>query len=88
MIIASGTSQRHLKSLGKYLQEAAAKAGVSHIKQEGSEDSDWVLIDLNSFIVHLFRPEARSVYDLESMWADVHESRQSVDVPELRQQQA
>ena len=88
MIIASGTSQRHLKSLGKYLQQAAAKAGVTNIKQEGSEDSDWVLIDLNSFIVHLFRPEVRSSYDLESMWADVHESRHSVAVPELVQKQA
>lgn len=76
MVIASGTSQRHLQSLGKYVQETAAKAGVQGVKQEGSEDSDWVLLDLNCIIVHLFRPEARSMYDLESMWADVHEMRQ------------
>lgn len=73
MIVASGTSQRHLQSLGKYVQEAALKAGVQNIRPEGSTDSDWVLIDLNSIIVHLFRPETRSVYDLEGMWADVHE---------------
>ena len=76
MIIASGTSQRHLQSLGKYVQEAALKAGVQDIRPEGSADSDWVLIDLNSVIVHLFRPETRAVYDLEGMWADVHELRQ------------
>ncbi len=73
MIIASGTSQIHLRSLGKYVQEAAAKAGIEYITKEGCEDSDWVLIDLNCVIVHLFRPETRSVYDLEGMWADVRE---------------
>lgn len=73
MVIASGTSQRHLQSLGKYVQETAVKAGLKGIRPEGSEDSDWVLIDLNAVIVHLFRPEIRSMYDLESMWADAHQ---------------
>jgi ribosome-associated protein len=69
MIIASGTSQRHLLALGDYIQIAANKLGHSYVRIEGKENgADWILVDLGSVIVHLFRPETRQLYDLESMW--------------------
>jgi ribosome-associated protein len=69
MIIASGTSQRHLLALGDYLQIEAAKLGHSYVRIEGKENgADWILVDLGNIIVHLFRPETRQLYDLESMW--------------------
>ena len=69
MIIASGTSQRHLLALGDHLKIATHKAGQSYARIEGKENgTDWVLVDLGNIIVHLFRPEARQLYDLESMW--------------------
>lgn len=69
MIIASGTSQRHLLALGDYIQVAASKLGHSYARIEGKENgADWILVDLGSIIVHLFRPETRQLYDLESMW--------------------
>ncbi|UNM06397.1 MAG: ribosome silencing factor [Holosporaceae bacterium] len=66
MVVASGTSQRHLCALGDHLEKGAKD--VCQVKQEGSENSDWILVDLGSVIVHLFRPETRQMYDLESMW--------------------
>lgn len=70
MIIASGTSQRHLLALGDYIQIAANKLGHSYVRIEGKENgADWILVDLGYIIVHLFRPETRQLYDLESMWS-------------------
>ncbi len=66
MIIASGTSQRHLYALGDHLEKSAKN--ICQAKKEGSEGSDWILVDLGNIIVHLFRPETRQMYDLESMW--------------------
>lgn len=69
MIIASGTSQRHLLALGDYLKIATHKRGKSYARIEGKENgADWILVDLGNIIVHLFRPETRQLYDLESMW--------------------
>ncbi len=69
MVVASGTSRRHLNALSQYVQEAAKKAGHSYMEVEGSSsEADWVLVDLGSIIVHLFRPETRAIYDLEAMW--------------------
>ena len=66
MIVASGTSQRHLNALGRYLEQEIKS--LFPVSLEGKEDSDWVLVDLGTVIVHLFRPETRQLYDLESMW--------------------
>lgn len=70
MIIASGTSQRHLLALSDYLQSETKEKGHSYVRIEGKENgSDWVLVDLGSIVIHLFRPETRQMYDLESMWS-------------------
>lgn len=66
MIVASGTSQRHISSVGDHLMKQLKCWGGVHL--EGRHDSDWILVDLGNVVVHLFRPEVRQMYDLEGMW--------------------
>lgn len=68
MIIASGRSQRHIQATGEMLKDYLNEMGVKPIFVEGSAPCDWVLIDAGCVIVHLFRPEVRSHYNLEKMW--------------------
>lgn len=69
MIIASGTSQRHIAAMAGKLLERLKAAGIEGVAAEGVSDSDWVLIDAGDVIVHLFKPEARDFYNLEKLWA-------------------
>lgn len=68
MVIASGTSKRHLGSMADHVVEKVKEAGASPVAVEGAGSEDWVLIDAGDVIVHLFRPEARSFYALERLW--------------------
>jgi ribosome-associated protein len=69
MVIASGRSTRHVASMAQKLSEKMkAEQGVI-ARIEGLATADWVLVDANDVIVHLFRPEVRSFYNLERMWA-------------------
>ncbi len=70
MIIASGTSSRHLQSLSENLIIELKKCGVDNCKIEGYESTDWKLVDAIDIIVHLFHPEKRTFYDLEKMWSE------------------
>ena len=70
MIIASGTSSRHLQSLSENLVIELKKFGLNNCKIEGYESSDWKLVDAIDIIVHIFHPEKRSFYDLEKMWSE------------------
>ena len=70
MIIASGTSSRHLQSLSENLLVELKKSGIDYCKIEGRESNDWKLVDAIDIIVHLFHPEKRSFYDLEKMWSE------------------
>ena len=70
MIIASGTSSRHLQSLSENLLFELKKSGLDNCKIEGFESNDWKLVDAIDIIVHLFHPEKRSFYDLEKMWSE------------------
>lgn len=80
MIIASGRSARHVSALADHLaQDVKEKTGQSP-KLEGMPNADWVLIDLGDIIVHLFRPEVRSFYNLEKIWADDSNTHRPVDV--------
>lgn len=74
MVIASGTSQRHVASLAGHVQIKLKEAGFSSTS-EGEEKADWVLIDAFDVIVHIFRPEVRDFYNLEKMWSSVAEVR-------------
>ncbi len=68
MIVASGRSSRQVASMAQKLAERIKKAGRS-ARIEGLPSADWVLIDAEDVIVHLFRPEVRSFYNLERMWS-------------------
>lgn len=68
MIIASGTSSRHVSALAEKLRERLHIRGVKEVRVEGLPQSDWVAIDAGDVIVHLFRPEVRDFYSLEKMW--------------------
>ena len=70
MIVASGTSHRHVASMANHLSEALGKEGVRGIATEGLSSADWVLLDAGDIIVHLFRPEVRRFYNLERLWVD------------------
>ena len=67
MVVASGRSNRHVSALAEHLAEALKKDGVN-CRTEGMQQGDWVLIDAVDVIVHVFRPEVRSFYNLEKMW--------------------
>jgi ribosome-associated protein len=68
MVIASGRSTRQVASMAQKLAEEIKKAGFGHCRIEGLPAADWVLIDAGDVVVHLFRPEVRSFYNLERMW--------------------
>lgn len=68
LIIASGNSQRQVGSMAELLREELKKKGMQNIRIEGIPQCDWVLLDAGDVIVHLFRPEIRSFYNLEKMW--------------------
>ena len=70
MVIASGTSSRHLQSLSEILVAELKKLGLNGCRIEGRESNDWKLVDAIDIIVHLFNPEKRSFYDLEKMWSE------------------
>ena len=70
MIIASGTSSKHIQSLSKILILELKKIGLSNCKLEGKDSEDWKLVDALDVIVHIFHPEKRKFYDLEKMWSE------------------
>ena len=70
MIIASGTSSRHLQSLCENLVYELKKIGVNNCRIEGKDSSDWKLVDAIDIIIHIFHPEKREIYDLEKMWSE------------------
>ena len=67
MVVASGTSNRHVASIAQKIEEALKAAGY-RCSVEGETKADWVLIDAFDVIVHIFRPEVREFYNLEKMW--------------------
>ena len=68
MIIASGRSQRHVGSCAEKIVQDLKEHGYGRVRLEGMPSCDWVLIDAGDVIVHIFRPEVRSFYNLEKMW--------------------
>ena len=68
IVIASGTSTRHVKALANNVAEEARKAGFRPIGVEGESDAEWILVDLGLVVVHLMLPTVRKFYDLESLW--------------------
>ena len=71
MIIASGTSSRHIQALSEQVVDKIKLSGVKNCKVEGSDSSDWKLIDGIDIIIHIFNPEKRKFYELEKMWSEL-----------------
>ena len=69
MVIASGRSTRQVAAIAQKLAEKVKQAGFGPVRVEGLPQADWVLIDAGDVVVHLFRPEVRSFYNLERMWS-------------------
>ena len=70
MVIASGTSSRHLQALSEILVYQLKKLGIDNCRIEGKDSNDWKLVDAQDVIVHIFHPEKRDFYDLEKMWSE------------------
>ena len=71
MIIASGTSSRHIQALSEQVLEKLKDNGINECKIEGKESSEWKLVDGIDLIVHIFHPEKRKFYELEKMWSEL-----------------
>lgn len=69
IVVASGRSRRHVASTAEHLARRLKEAGYGRVHVEGLPQGDWVLVDAGDVVVHLFRPEVRTYYDLENMWS-------------------
>jgi len=78
LVIASGTSARHVKSIADEVVKFAKKAGVMPLGVEGEQEAEWVLVDLGDVIVHVMLPRIREFYGLERLWT-VGDREQDVD---------
>jgi ribosome silencing factor RsfS/YbeB/iojap len=70
MVIASGLADRQITAMAQHLTEKLKDAGLKRVQVEGAGGSDWVLMDAGDIVVHLFKPEARTMYALEKMWGE------------------
>ena len=71
MIIASGTSSKHIQSLSEQVLEKLKDSGVKESKIEGKDSNEWKLVDGIDLIIHIFHPEKRKFYELEKMWSEL-----------------
>ncbi len=69
LVVASGRSSRHVSALADHVMRKLKEAGVKDVRVEGLPQGDWVLVDAGDVVVHLFRPEVRSFYNIEKIWA-------------------
>ena len=75
MVVASGTSKRHVASVAQEVLDQLKAEGVQPIGVEGQNVGDWVLVDVGSVIVHVMMPDARDFYDIERLWSFASENR-------------
>ena len=88
MVVASGTSSRHVSALADNVIEKAKEAGLRPLGVEGQQSGEWVLVDLGDVVAHVMMPETRQLYDLERLWADLPtDSKRAADHQELRGQE-
>lgn len=69
MVICSGTSRRHTKSVAEHLLTEGKKSGFHSLGMEGEEEADWILVDFGNVVVHIMLPETREFYSLEKLWS-------------------
>lgn len=75
MIICSGTSDRHVKSLAKNLENTAKAAGFRPLGLGGADTGEWALVDLGDVLIHVMQPKIRELYNLEQLWTDPEADR-------------
>jgi len=71
MIVASGTSSRHIQSLSEQVLEKFKNNGLKNCKIEGKDSTEWKLVDGIDIVVHIFNPEKRKFYELEKIWSEL-----------------
>ena len=71
MIIASGSSSRHIQALSEIVLDELKKKGINNSRIEGKDSNEWKLIDGQDIIIHIFHPEKRKFYNLENMWSEL-----------------
>lgn len=81
IVIADGTSKRHVRAMADSIGAEAKKAGFMPLGREGGSDSDWTLLDLGSVVVHVMTPQAREFYDLEGLWSSPESLAELVATP-------
>ncbi|MCP0914384.1 MULTISPECIES: ribosome silencing factor [Legionella] len=70
MVVCSGRSSRHVKSIAERIMEGMKEAGLPALSNNGLESGDWVLVDFGDFVVHVMQPESRAFYNLEGLWQE------------------
>ncbi|KQQ60463.1 ribosome silencing factor [Pseudomonas sp. Leaf129] len=75
MVIATGTSNRQISAMREKVRELVKAKGVKPLGEEGAGDSDWVLLDLDTVVVHMMTAASRQFYDLERLWQGAEQSR-------------
>ncbi len=79
LIVASGTSSRHVRAIAENVVQEAKQAGHAPLGVEGENDGEWVLVDLADIVVHVMQPKVRKFYDLESLWqVDLSRQQESI----------
>jgi ribosome-associated protein len=78
-ILCSGGSHRHVTALAQHVEEALAQAGVKPLGVEGLEEGQWVLMDYNTMVIHIFLQPQREFYNLEGLWSEVPKTQIDTD---------
>ena len=78
-ILCSGGSHRHVTALAQHVEEALAQAGVKPLGVEGLEEGQWVLMDYNTVVIHIFLQPRREFYNLEDLWSEVPKTQIDID---------
>ncbi len=83
MVVASGNSNRHVRSLADHLVKSVKQAGAAPLGVEGADQAEWVLVDLADVVVHIMRPQVREFYNLEKLWSlgEEHADDESPSLP-------
>ena len=76
MVVASGTSNRHVRSLADNVAKRAKEQGVYPLGMEGEREGEWILVDLGDVVVHVMQPQVRDFYNLEKLWSTGHSESQ------------